>query len=143
MSSSKLVISWDEFHLHTRQLASQLKSIENITGIVAVTRGGIIPTGIITSELNIRLIDTVCVSSYDKNNQQAEINLLKYPNHDGDGWLFIEDLVDSGNTIRFLKQHFPKAIFACVYAKPNGVCQADYFVEKVEQDSWVQLPWEI
>ena len=46
------------------------------TGIVAITRGGLVPAHIIARELDIRLIDTVCISSYD-DEAQREAAVLK------------------------------------------------------------------
>ena len=55
----------------------------------------------------------------------------------------IDDLVDSGNTYRLIREHLPKAHFACVYAKPAGVPTADTFVTEVSQDTWVYFPWDM
>ena len=41
------------------------------SGIVAITRGGLVPAHIIARELDIRIIDTVCISSYDDQSQRA------------------------------------------------------------------------
>ena len=58
-------VSWDELHRNTRQLAWRLLERGPFTGIVAITRGGLIPAGIIARELDIRLIETFCIASYD------------------------------------------------------------------------------
>ena len=34
-------------------------------GIVAIARGGLVPAQIVARELEVRLIDTICISSYD------------------------------------------------------------------------------
>ena len=58
-------ITWEDFHHHAQALSKQLKDIHAWQGIIAIARGGLIPAAIIAEELNIRLIDTVCISSYN------------------------------------------------------------------------------
>ena len=57
-------VSWDELHRHARALAWRLLDAGPFTGIVAVTRGGLVPASIVARELNIRLIDTIGIASY-------------------------------------------------------------------------------
>ena len=89
------------------------------SGIVAITRGGLVPAHIIARELDIRVIDTVCISSYDDQTQR-EADVLKSVAGDGAGWLIVDDLVDTGATGRIVREMLPKAHFATVYAKPAG-----------------------
>jgi len=44
---------------------------------------------------------------------------------DGEGWLVIDDLVDTGRTAEILRRTYPKAHFATIYAKPQGRPQVD------------------
>ena len=111
------------------------------TGIVAITRGGLVPASIIARELEIRLVDTVCISSYDYQ-QQGEIKVLKSPVIDRSGLLLIDDLVDTGKTARVVKNLLPEAHFATVYAKPAGRPLVDTFITEVSQDTWILFPWD-
>ena len=70
-------ISWDQLHRDSKALAWRLLDKDFFRGIIAVTRGGLVPAAIIARELDIRLVDTVCVSSYDWKNQKGEVKLLK------------------------------------------------------------------
>ena len=115
---------------------------------MAVTRGGLAPAAIIARALDIRLIDTVCVAGYgpdDYHPQQAsEVTVIKRPRNlgDGEGWLVVDDLVDTGRTIEVLRKLMPKAHFAVVYAKPLGRPFVDTYVAEVSQDTWIYFPWE-
>ena len=54
-------VSWDEMHRDTRVLAWRLLDMHNSSpfkGIIAITRGGMVPAAIIARELEIRVIDT-------------------------------------------------------------------------------------
>jgi xanthine phosphoribosyltransferase len=110
-------------------------------GIVAITRGGLVPASIIARELEIRLVDTVCISSYDFQ-QQGDINVLKSPDLKGDDLLLIDDLVDTGQTARIVRDLLPSAHFATVYAKPAGRPLVDTFITEVSQDTWILFPWD-
>ena len=54
-------VSWEELHRNSRALAWRLLEMSTFKGIIAVTRGGLVPSAIVARELDIRLIDTVCV----------------------------------------------------------------------------------
>ncbi len=135
-------VTWDELHRHARALAWRLLELGPWRGIVAVTRGGLVPAAIVARELDIRLVDTVCIASYDERDR-GEIAVLKPLAGDGEGWLIIDDLVDTGRTARVLRDMLPKAHFATVYAKPDGRPLVDTFVTEVSQDTWILFPWDI
>jgi xanthine phosphoribosyltransferase len=141
-------VSWDQIHRDGKALAWRLLDQKTEwKGIIAVTRGGLIPACIVARELNIRLIETFCIASYRGDNQsgQDDAKILKDLSNlgDGEGWLVIDDLVDTGNTFKIIRDHLPKAHFGCVYGKPEGVPTADTFVTEVSQDTWVFFPWDM
>jgi len=135
-------VSWDELHRHARALAWRLLELGPWQGIVAVTRGGLVPAAIVARELDVRLVDTVCIASYDERSQRA-VEVLKAIKGDGAGWLIIDDLVDTGDTARAVRDMLPKAHFATVYAKPAGRPLVDTYVTEVSQDTWILFPWDI
>ena len=104
----EIIISWVELHRDSRYLAEILHQKGPWKGIIAVTRGGLVPAALVARELDIRLVDTVCVTSYDAVNEgemrgapaqvQGEVKVLKSVAGDGEGFLLIDDLVDTGRT---------------------------------------------
>lgn len=136
-------VSWDELHRHARALAWRLLEPGPFHGIVAITRGGLVPASIVARELNIRLIDTIGIASYD-HKSQGEISVLKDADAgDGGGWLIVDDLVDTGSTARVVRERLPKAHFATIYAKPAGRPLVDTFITEVSQDTWILFPWDV
>jgi xanthine phosphoribosyltransferase len=135
-------VSWDELHRHSRALAWRLLDLGPWKGIVAVTRGGLVPAAIVARELDLRLVDTVCVAS-DDDREQGPVEILKNVAGDGAGFLLIDDLVDTGRTAEVVRRMLPKAHFATVYAKPKGRPLVDSFVTEVSQDTWILFPWDI
>lgn len=138
----EFIVSWAELHRDARALAWRLLEKGPWKGIIAITRGGLVPAAIVARELEIRLIDTVCVSSYDEVNQ-GELEVLKGFEGDGNGYLLIDDLVDTGATANIVKDMVPKAHFATVYAKPAGRPLVDTFITEVSQDTWIRFPWDM
>src|SRR5215475_13565027 len=69
-------VSWDIFHRDARALAWRLAGAGPFAVIVAVTRGGLVPAAIVARELGIRVIETVCVASYD-DTRQGPLKVLK------------------------------------------------------------------
>ena len=137
-------VSWEELHRNSRALAWRLLEMNTFKGIVAVTRGGLVPAAIVARELDIRLIDTVCVKSYNKKSK-GDVNVIKYANiaDDGKEWLIVDDLVDTGETIKAIRLTLPNAHYATVYAKPSGREQVDTFITEVSQDTWIYFPWDM
>ena len=134
--------SWFELHRDAKALAWRLLDKDFFNGIVAVTRGGLVPAAIVARELDIRLVDTVCVSSYDWKNQKGEVKVLKNISGNGEGWLIVDDLVDTGRTAKVIRELLPKAHFASIYAKPAGRPLVDTFITEVSQDTWILFPWD-
>ena len=143
--NKKFPVSWDQIHRDGKALAWRLLDKGDWKGIIAVTRGGLIPACIVARELNIRMIETFCIASYHVEGKQGDANILKNLDHlgDGEGWLVIDDLVDTGNTFKIIREQLPKAHCACIYGKPQGVPTADTMVTEVSQDTWVFFPWDM
>ena len=137
-----LTISWEQFHSDARTLASRLIDRKDLKKIICVTRGGLLPAGILARELEIRFVDTICVAGYNEEERGTTASLLKVPETDGEGVLVVDDLVDSGRTGKIIRQLMPKAYFVTMYAKPAGQKVVDDFVMSVDQDTWILFPWE-
>ena len=134
-------VSWEQLHRDCRALSWRLMEKGPWKGILAITRGGLVPAAIIARELDIHLIDTICLSSYDWLDQR-EASILKQVDSDGDGWLLIDDLVDTGRTAKIARDMVPKAHFATVYAKPEGRPMVETYITEVSQDTWILFPWD-
>jgi xanthine phosphoribosyltransferase len=140
-------VSWDQFHRDARALAWRLADAGPFTAIVAITRGGLVPAAIVARELNVRLIETVCVESYHDCTTQGDLRLLKSVTESitrlgGNGVLIVDDLVDTGKTAKVVRDLLPGAHFATVYAKPMGRPLVDTFITEVSQDTWIYFPWD-
>jgi xanthine phosphoribosyltransferase len=143
-------VSWDQIHRDSRALAWRLDGHGPDNGawraVVAITRGGMAPAMIVSRELDIRTVDTISVKSYNHQEQTAP-RVIKAPQDeimgDGTGVLVVDDLVDTGKTLELVRELYPQAHFATVYAKPQGRPMVDTFVTEVSQDTWIFFPWDM
>ncbi len=141
-------VTWDQLHRDARALAWRLMDQPAFLGIVAITRGGLIPAAIIARELEVRLVECVSIVTYGQGDADwTEIGapqVIKPPvaAGDGTGFLIVDDLVDTGATARVVRALLPRAHFATIYAKPAGKALVDSFVTEVSQDTWIMFPWD-
>ncbi|GAB4387387.1 xanthine phosphoribosyltransferase [Albidovulum sp.] len=144
-------VSWDQIHRDARALAWRLDRQGPDGGawraVVAITRGGMAPAMIVSRELDIRVVDTISVKSYN-HQAQTQPRLIKAPQAEimgtaGEGVLIVDDLVDTGKTLALVREMYPRAHFATVYAKPEGRRMVDTFITEVSQDTWIFFPWDM
>ena len=143
------IVSWVEVQADARALARRLLDEPPAPGawkgIVAITRGGMVPAAVLAREMGIRVIDTLAIASYDEQNQ-GQVRILKAPSDavadDGGGWLLVDDLVDTGVTARAARELLPRARFVTLYAKPQARDLPDAFVHEVAQEVWIHFPWD-
>ncbi|MAO56520.1 MAG: xanthine phosphoribosyltransferase [Rhodospirillaceae bacterium] len=143
------IVSWAEVQTDTRALARRLlgeaAAHASWKGIVAITRGGMVPAAVLAREMGIRVIDTLSIASYDEQSQ-GQVRVLKAPAQavadGGDGWLLVDDLVDTGVTARAARELLPGAHFVTLYAKPQARDLPDAFVHEVAQEVWIHFPWD-
>ena len=111
--SEKYIVTWDMLQIHARKLASRLMPSEQWKGIIAVSRGGLVPGALLAGhaeELDLRLID---------------------------------DLVDTGGTAVAIREMYPKAHFVTIFAKPAGRPLVDDYVVDIPQNTWIEQPWDM
>jgi xanthine phosphoribosyltransferase len=150
-SQKSFPVSWDQFHRDARALAWRLADKGPFAAIVCITRGGLVPAAIVARELDLRLIETVCVASFHDYATRGKLEVLKsiapsvlaIGNGRGKGVLLIDDLTDTGKTARVVRDMLPDAHFATVYAKPAGAPMCHTFVTEVSQDTWIYFPWDL
>ena len=152
MAAHYYTVTWDQLHRDARALAWRLMDLGPFAGVVAITRGGLIPAAIIARELDVRLVETVSIVTYAAASSGSLIEeekrgppvVIKPPTAagDGSGFLIVDDLVDTGATARVVRALLPRAHFAAVYAKPAGRDTVDSFITEVSQDTWIYFPWD-
>ena len=76
----------------------------------------------------------------------STVDILKPPEHalknHGEGWLLIDDIVDTGATVRAIRKLLPKVFFATLYAKSKTKDLAALYLHEASPDVWIYFPWE-
>ncbi len=120
-------VSWDQIHRDARALAWRLDGHGPDSGawraVVGITRGGLVPAMIVSRELDIRVVDTISVKSYN-HQDQVQPKVTKAPQTDlmgdGTGILVVDDLVDTGKTLELVRALYPTRAFRnCVRETPG------------------------
>ena len=140
--AQSLCPSWQDIHRLSRALADRLSTQGPWRAIIAVARGGLVPTTIIARELGVRMVDTVCIATHGDDGSTHPLRILKVLPGNGEGCLVVDDLVDTGRTYESVRSYLPKAHYVALYAKPGGKEQVDTWGVEVNQDVWVHFPWE-
>lgn len=137
-------VTWEEFYRNARALAWRLNKERTWEGIIAITRGGLVPAAVMARELGIRKIDTIGILSYSDDDKQIDPILVKpcHIENEGHKWLVVDDLVDTGATAKIVRDRLPQAHITAIYAKPLGKDYVDTFMTEVSQDTWIVFPWE-
>lgn len=151
ISKQKIVFSWQEIEKDTIAVVEKVKkSGIAYKGLVVVSRGGLAVAALVSRLLNIKLLDIMCVASYNcVSSDKVELEVLKNPDlaqrDNGENWLVIDDLIDSGDTYKYIASILPKADFACLYNKldkENLINKKIIFARNCITDSWIEFPWE-
>ena len=142
--AEKSYIDWAKFHQDVKLLAQKIKSSGEYNKIIAISRGGLLPAGILAYELDIRNSQAINISSYD-NNERREDDEIELDCNVGevDGkTLIVDDLSDTGRTFRLVRKLYPQAKYAAVYAKEKGFKDADIIARRLPEQ-WVVFPWDV
>ncbi len=140
-----LYISWKQIQ---QAVESALEKLDRpIKGIIAVTRGGLVPAGFIAQQLGIKNVKVVCLESYtDTTNTQGKVRcVLPLPAAEElQQYIFVDDIIDSGKTVTYLKQKYPTIEHLVLFAKPHSVHLLDYYgrlLTPAECKQWLVFPW--
>jgi hypothetical protein len=151
MSIDKQYYSWEQIHTMVAQLAGPLRE-RQFDAMLAITRGGLVPAGLLAYHLDTRNILVAAVQFYTGiGTRAAAPTFLQFP---ADPFLqrktilIVDDIWDSGKTINAVQQRVVAAggtpITAVLHYKPTASQfpdqQPDHYVEAT--DAWIVYPWE-
>jgi len=148
----------DKMKLHfsdVKQRFEHFETDEVFDLIICITRGGLMPAGLLAYKLNIKDIVNVKIESYEdtclggtqhsiKLDSINDFDLEKIKN--AEKVLIVDDIYDTGLTIKTLKyelaEHFDLEKFKtfCIVEKRHGA--VDYSLFTITDDSWIVFPWD-
>lgn len=143
----KTHLSWEEIKHWSDMLADKIASdcanLEQAT-LVAVSRGGLIPAQLIAYKLNIRDVRVMKLISYNDAGQREEIKDISTDRlFDGSDVYFIDDLADSGTTIKYIRKKFPSSRICTLLMKTCCEEEPDICSRSgLDAKSWIVFPWD-
>ena len=156
---SKEKYTWYFIDACCKELAKRIKGDgQEITHVVGVSRGGLIPAVLLAKELEVREVISLGLKSYnDGDDYKTRVPIPKvyqdikscYQLVRGDSnILVVDDITDKGNTFKYIADQF-KEMSACInyktaaiFRKPDSDYHPDYVSTTATPDEWVVFPWE-
>jgi len=124
----KIFLSWKDIEALVDNLAEQINKMDKKPFyIYGVPRGGAIPA--------VWLSHKTGIDYYQLNS--AQISKMADLSH----ILIVDDICDSGETIKKLKESFNKCQTATLYHKETAIDKPDIYGE-VTGEEWLVFPWE-
>ena len=139
--TNKIHITWEQFHNDTKDLCNKIKQAGNFNKIITVSRGGLIPAGIVAYELDIRDTSVVNIRSYNGEDKLEKVEVFGFDGQADENTLVIDDLSDTGRSINILRQLFPKARQVTVYTKTTSTQKPDIYTKEMP-NKWIVFPWD-
>jgi uncharacterized protein len=141
-------ISWSEYGNLAEALAEKIRATgRRYDLVVGIARGGIPVAMVVSDHLDVK-IDFVNVKSYNDIGKRAPPRILSTLTEAiaGKNILLVDDLVDQGDTMAFMKKYLmdqkPKSLdTAVMFKKPWSKAEPDYFLETVSE--WIVFPFEL
>jgi hypothetical protein len=143
-------LTWEDIIVLTRTLADQVRP-HHFDLFLGISRGGLIPTAFLAKRLHHFDVVVASIMYYDANDQRLpEPIVLEMPPAevlDGKTVLIIDDVWDSGNTIKRVRELVIQAggtpMVATLHYKPGKSLNAgrpDFSAAETEE--WIRYPWE-
>ena len=142
-------VPYNEISFYSRMLARRIEEKTDISHVVGLARGGLIPATIMSYALDKPLL-SYGISSY-KGSKKTEnfhvtqtFSLVDLPRNAS--LLVVDDICDTGDTMKHITQKLAladiKYTTACVYTKEKHKDWLDYFGLVVKDNKWIVFPWE-
>lgn len=142
------VVSWNaNYEYHIQLVKKVTESGFNPEVIVGISRGGLIPSRIISDLLNNSNLASIRVEFYTytkKTRMKPKITQPISTSIEGKKILLIDDVADSGKSLQLVYKHLLKEAkeirTLTIFYKPWSCLKPDYYLE--ETRAWIVFPWE-
>ena len=127
-------------------LALQVLKLEKMPGrIIGLSRGGLIPSVILSHALNIPMTPVAYSSIHGKGEYRKNENHL--PLTEERSLLVVDDISDSGHTLHEVVDYYKYLGFitlsVALYYKKGSVHEPTFYWQEIPADApWVMFPWE-
>ena len=146
---NKIYYSWQQIDQHIQTLADQISTSGwHPKIIVGVARGGLIPAVLLSHHFDVGM-DSINVSLRD-HKIHNHANTSKIANWATIGYnvLVVDDINDTGDTIREIRQHLGASDhikFATLVNNQTSMSSVDFAAHHINKSThpcWLVFPWE-
>lgn len=147
MEVKKTIVSWRNLNNLCNKIVKQLKDkFPNITdyNIIGLSRGGLVPSVVISNILNIRKVYSLGLKSYNETNKE-KVEIYQIPDISNmEKILLIDDISDTGESFNLSKEMMlnKEVVTVSLYVKKGTKFMPDVYGKSVLNDVWVVFPWE-
>jgi len=145
---SYLIYTQEQFSSDIKILSNQIAKADiQYDSLIAITRGGLVPTGYLSQSLRIKKIYT-CGGYFEKEN---EFQFINYPQPISGKILMVSDLVKSGKTLAMIINAYRNLAdknieidIACIhyFSEISKEIIPRYYIHKYIEDYFITYPWE-
>ncbi len=143
----KIRYLWQEFEDDCDILFRRIRRTYKPSTIIALARGGLC-LGVKLSHKIKKPLMIVSCKTYNDQKQTTNTVLLNssYTVPLQSPVLILDEIADSGKTLRIVKEHFEslgvEVKVATLLYKPHSIVKPDWYVKEVKNDDWIEFPWE-
>ena len=162
MNAPRSRLAWQDVARLVASLASGLRAAQGdpaFERVVGVARGGLVPAALLATALGVERVETVQVRAYQGTTPLDQGATLLGPAPEAGGRvLVVDEILDSGRTLGFLRALLPEATQAVLVARdPEGGmisehglwrdpaggegARGPWAAEVLRSDAWVVFPW--
>ena len=141
----KQYYAYENFKDDTSRLIQKVKTFEP-EAILAIARGGYTLSHAMAEGLNIRDVQSIRTELYDKECKREELTLFGACSFDVKRVLVVDDIADSGETLRFIMEYLEKNFpeiecrSATLFYKKTSCYEPDFWIN--EANAWIEFFWE-
>lgn len=151
----KIYLTWDECFGFYQALAGRIKgkTKQPFDLIIAISKGGLIPSRMIAKHLNIERVISYGVRSYNEGDTQLATRIVyqDLPSNidsliKGKRCLIVDDIIDTGDTIidlmdKLVKYHPKEVQCAATHYKSHSKIKPEFSLFEIK-DEWLVFPFE-
>ncbi len=143
----QLVCSWEEYWDYCNIVANSIiEDGKSYSQIIGILRGGFYLADYLSRKLNLPL-SAIVAKSYSATNQQESLSVgdLSYLIKPAGKILLVDDLVDTGVTLRVIKQKLIQDFqvevdTAVIWRKSKAEFMPNYYYSITPSDCWILQP---
>ena len=154
-TENDLWVSWDEYNRMIERLALKVyESGWKFDMVLCLARGGVRPGDVFSRIFDVPLA-ILSTSSYreEAGTKQGDLDIAKYMTMTkgplAGNVLLVDDLADSGVTLRKVTQHLQENFTgvtevksAVLWVKGCSEIRPDYFLDELPHNPWIHQPFE-